>query len=120
MGHFGRDALDDGSGSSLQAPAELAAEEVHGILRQVVGMVLNGAPCEGLQRFPALQREIAGTAAGALAATRSDVFWKSVCPGLATAYCCRICTEWICLHCVLSLSVGNAAETLKASILVSM
>ena len=66
------DALNDGSGSSSQAPAELAAEEVHGILRQVVGMVLNGAACEALQRFPALQREIAGTAAGALAGMRSE------------------------------------------------
>lgn len=46
---------------------------MHGILRQVVGMVLNGAACEALQRFPALQREIASTAAGALAAMRSKI-----------------------------------------------
>ena len=62
--------------TSFQAPAELAAEEVHGILRQVVGMVLNGAACEGLQRFPALQREIAGTTAGALAAMCSEAFQR--------------------------------------------
>ena len=55
-----------------QAPAELAAEEVHGILRQVVGAVLSSAACEALQRFPALQREIAGTAAGALASMRGE------------------------------------------------
>lgn len=56
--------------SERQEPAELAAEEVHGILRQVVGMVLSSSACEALQRFPALQREIAGTAAAALATMR--------------------------------------------------
>ncbi len=55
-----------------QEPAEAAAEEVHGILRQVVGMVLSSAACEALQRFPALQREIAGAAAGALAEMRGE------------------------------------------------
>lgn len=50
----------------MQGPGDQAVEEVHAILRQIVGMVLNGEECSQLQRYIVLKREIATTAAGSL------------------------------------------------------
>lgn len=41
-------------------------EEVHAILRQIVGMVLNSPECAMLQRYIVLKREIATVAAASL------------------------------------------------------
>lgn len=41
-------------------------EEVHAILRQIVGMVLNSPDCAPLQRYIVLKREIATVAAASL------------------------------------------------------
>ena len=49
-----------------QGPGDQAVEEVHAILRQIVGMVLNSADCVALQRFTMLKREIAAVAGASL------------------------------------------------------
>ena len=47
-------------------------EEVHGILRSIVLMVLNGEECVALQRYPQLKREIVSTASASLDIMRED------------------------------------------------
>ena len=49
-----------------QGPGDQAVEEVHAILRQIVGMVLNSQDCALLQRYIVLKREIATVAAASL------------------------------------------------------
>lgn len=49
-----------------QGPGDQAVEEVHAILRQIVGMVLNSSDCVLLQRYTMLKREIATVAATSL------------------------------------------------------
>lgn len=53
-------------GSDKQGPGDQAVEEVHAILRQIVGMVLNSPECSMLQRYIVLKREIATVAAASL------------------------------------------------------
>jgi dynamin 1-like protein len=50
----------------FKGPGDQAVEEVHAILRQIVGMVLNGQECSQLQRYIVLKREIATVAAASL------------------------------------------------------
>mmetsp|Transcript_5727 Transcript_5727/g.16368 ORF Transcript_5727/g.16368 Transcript_5727/m.16368 type:complete len:644 (-) Transcript_5727:522-2453(-) len=50
----------------FKGPGDQAVEEVHAILRQIVGMVLNSSDCVLLQRYTMLKREIATVAATSL------------------------------------------------------
>jgi hypothetical protein len=54
-----------------QGPGDQAVEEVHAILRQIVGMVLNSPECSMLQRYIVLKREIATVAASSLEKVRN-------------------------------------------------
>lgn len=56
----------------FKEPGEQAVEEVHAILRQIVGMVLNSSDCMALQRYTVLQREIATVAAASLEKMKED------------------------------------------------
>ncbi len=51
---------------AAQGPGDQAVEEVHAILRQIVGMVLNSPDIPALQRYVVLKREIATTASAQL------------------------------------------------------
>lgn len=50
----------------FKGPGDQAVEEVHSILRQIVGMTLNGSSCRPLQQYIVLKREIAACAAANL------------------------------------------------------
>ena len=49
-----------------QGPADVAVEEVHSILRQIVARTIESDDCKGLAQFSLLKREIATTAGGLL------------------------------------------------------
>jgi hypothetical protein len=61
--------------SVKQGPGDQAVEEVHAILRQIVGMVLNSPECSMLQRYIVLKREIATVAASSLEKVRQTCFF---------------------------------------------
>ena len=50
----------------FKGPSDLAVEEVHAILRQIVARTLEGEECKALQQYGQLKREIATCASGAL------------------------------------------------------
>lgn len=50
----------------FKGPADIAVEEVHTILRQIVFRTLESEDCKGLQQYAHLKREIAQTAAATL------------------------------------------------------
>ena len=50
----------------FKGPADIAVEEVHTILRQIVFRTLESEDCKALQQYTHLKREIAQTAAATL------------------------------------------------------
>lgn len=56
----------------FKGPGDQAVEEVHAILRQIVGMVLNSQECALLQRYVVLKREIATVASASLEKMKED------------------------------------------------
>ena len=52
----------------FKGPADIAVEEVHTILRQIVFRTLESEDCKNLQQYTHLKREIAQTAAATLGA----------------------------------------------------
>jgi hypothetical protein len=50
----------------FKGPSDLAVEEVHAILRQIVARTLEGEACAGLAQYGQLKREIATCASAAL------------------------------------------------------
>lgn len=56
----------------MQGPADVAVEEVHSILRQIVARTIESEDCKGLAQFSLLKREIATTAATSLEGMRED------------------------------------------------
>ena len=78
-GHAARAEGRSGSGSTLrqlcgtvQGPSDVAVEEVHAILRQIVARTLESEECKGLAQFNLLKREIATTAASSLEKMKED------------------------------------------------
>ena len=62
-----------------QGPADIAVEEVHAILRQIVARTIESEECKGLAQFTHLKREIATTAASSLESMKvctSKIFHK--------------------------------------------
>lgn len=57
---------------ALQGPADVAVEEVHSILRQIVARTIESEDCKGLAQFSLLKREIATTAAASLEGMREE------------------------------------------------
>ena len=56
----------------VQGPSDVAVEEVHAILRQIVARTLESEECKGLAQFNLLKREIATTAASSLEKMKED------------------------------------------------
>ncbi len=56
----------------LQGPADVAVEEVHSILRQIVARTIETEECKGLAQFTLLKREIATTAAASLESMKDE------------------------------------------------
>lgn len=56
---------------SPQGPADIAVDEVHMVLRQVVDITAKSEDCKALQRYQQLKREIVQTANQSLGAGRS-------------------------------------------------
>lgn len=79
-----------------QGPGDQAVEEVHAILRQIVGMVLNSPECSMLQRYIVLKREIATVAAASLEKVQNShlsMSWRMVerqLSGSASPRCSRL------------------------------
>lgn len=57
---------------AMQGPSDVAVEEVHAILRQIVARTIESEECKGLAQFTALKREIALSAAGSLETMKDD------------------------------------------------
>lgn len=55
-----------------QGPADVAVEEVHAILRQVVARTIESEECKGLAQYTILKREIATNAAASLETMKED------------------------------------------------
>lgn len=58
--------------TALQGPADVAVEEVHSILRQIVARTIESDECKGLAQFSLLKREIATTSATSLEGMREE------------------------------------------------
>ena len=56
----------------MQGPADIAVEEVHAILRQIVARTIESEECKGLAQFTMLKREIATTAAASLETMKDE------------------------------------------------
>ncbi len=56
----------------FKGPADIAVEEVHAILRQIVARTIAGEECKQLAQFTQLKREIATCAAVALEAMKEE------------------------------------------------
>ena len=50
----------------FKGPADIAVEEVHVVLRNIVASTINSEDCKNLQQYAALKREIVNTASSAL------------------------------------------------------
>ena len=68
----------------FKGPADIAVEEVHTILRQIVFRTLESEDCKALAQYTHLKREIAQTAAATLGAVPLR-------PG--TCLTCAICVD---------------------------
>ena len=56
----------------FKGPADIAVEEVHAILRQIVARTIAGEECKQLAQYTQLKREIATCAANALEAMKEE------------------------------------------------
>ncbi len=56
----------------FKGPSDVAVEEVHAILRQIVARTLESEECKGLAQYGQLKREIATTGAAALESMKED------------------------------------------------
>lgn len=56
----------------FKGPSDVAVEEVHAILRQIVARTLESEECKSLAQYSQLKREIATCAAGALESMKED------------------------------------------------
>jgi dynamin 1-like protein len=56
----------------FKGPADIAVEEVHVVLRNIVASTINSEDCKNLQQYAALKREIVNTASSALEQMKED------------------------------------------------
>jgi ribosome-binding factor A len=56
----------------FKGPSDVAVEEVHAILRQIVARTLESEDCKALAQYSQLKREIATCAASALESMKED------------------------------------------------
>lgn len=64
----------------FKGPADIAVEEVHVVLRNIVASTINSEECKNLLQYAALKREIVNTASAALgrALARVQLCWGAV------------------------------------------